>query len=123
MDQTLFDFNNYDIGCDELDGRYVADSGDFTDIIEIRNDRTYSHTYHLYPNTPEITSQGSWSCRRLEGKTEITFSKFVFGTDFDMGQKKPLRETPSFYITNVHIHHGKVRISLPHDYYSYWVKQ
>ena len=123
MDVDLFDFNDYDIGCHELSGRYVADSGDYPDIIEIRNDGTYSHTYHLYPDTPEITTQGSWSCQRRDGKTYITFGEFVLGTDFDMSQKKPLRESPGFYTTDVHIHRGTVRICLPHDYYSYWVKQ
>jgi hypothetical protein len=123
MDVDLFDFNDYDIGCHELSGRYVADSGDYPDIIEIRDDGTYSHTYHLYPNTPEITTQGSWSCQIRDGKTDITFRNFLFGTDFDMSEEKPLRETVRSYTTNVHIHRGTVRICLPHDYYSYWVKQ
>jgi hypothetical protein len=123
MDVDLFDFNDYDIGCHELSGRYVADSGDYPDIIEIRDDGTYSHTFHLYPNTPEITTQGSWSCRRRNGKTLITFGDFLFGKDFDMGEEKPYRERSVFYTTNVHIHRGTVRICLPHDYYSYWVKQ
>jgi len=116
-------FVDYDVECHDLMGRYVADSGDYPDIIEIFDDSTYSHTYHLYPQTPEVTTLNKWSCESENGETYIIFDNFIFGADFDMGENKKTKETPAFFKTGVHKYHGIIRICLPLDYYSYYVKE
>ena len=112
----------YSVDCNELIGKYTADSGEYPDIIEIYKDGTYLHIYHLYPQEPEIKTENKWSCEIKSDKTFITFNKFVFGTDFNVNTEE-FRERPRFWVTVVDKYKGKIRIHLPHDFFSYYIKE
>jgi hypothetical protein len=112
----------YEVACHELIGKYTADSGEYPDVIEIYKDGTYSHIYHLYPQESGIKTENKWSCEIKSGKTLITFNDFVFGTDFNVNTEE-FRERPRFWVTVVDRYKEKIRIHLPHDFFSHYVKE
>jgi hypothetical protein len=107
----------------DLVGTFTANTGASRDIIDIREDGTYVHTYHLYPQGTEIVSTGNWTYKTSDGVTRITFREFVWGADFvQPNLSKRQREQPSFWDVEVQKSFGTVRLRIDPDVHEFYVK-
>ena len=60
-----------------LVGTYVLNRGEASDVIEVRADGTYVHSYKTTGGVTH-TSQDRWYLDPLDGEQRITFEGFVF---------------------------------------------
>ena len=108
----------------DLVGTFTANTATYRDIIDIRDDGTYMHTYHLDPQGTEIVSTGTWTYKTSDGVTRITFREFVWGTDFVQPDlSKSQREQPSFWIVEAQKSLGTVRLRIDPDVREFYVKK
>ena len=61
-----------------LVGTYVLNRGEASDVIEVRADGTYVHSYKTTDGVTH-TGQDRWYLEPLDGEQRITFEGFVFG--------------------------------------------
>ena len=105
-------------------GTFVANSGTNRDIIDIRENGTYVHTYHFDPLGTEIISTNKWTCETSERETRITFEKFIWASDFIPSNfSKDQRATPSFWDVKVEKGFWKVKLRIDPDVNQFYVKQ
>lgn len=107
----------------DLVGIFTANTAAHRDVIDVRDDGTYVHTYRLDPQGSEITTTNKWTCETNDEATRITFDGFVWGTDFvQPNLSKEKREEPSFWDVEVEKSFGKVRLRINPDVHQYYVK-
>jgi hypothetical protein len=108
----------------DLIGSFIANPSTQRDIIDIRDDGTYIHTFHLSPQGLEITSTNKWTCETADGATRITFQGFVWGTDFvQPNLNKEKREEPSFWDVEVEKSFWKIKLRINPDVHEFYVKK
>jgi hypothetical protein len=107
----------------DLVGVYRADSGTYPDVIDVRDNGSYVHSYHLNPQGVEITTTNKWTCETNDGVMRITFEEFVWGVDFvQPNLSKAKREGPSFWDVEVERSFGKLRLRINSDVRQFYVK-
>lgn len=111
------------VNCSELVGAYTANKGEYRDVIDIRNDGIYVHTYRLDPQGPELTTTNKWTCETRDGESYISFEEFVPGLDFtNRSLDKDIREKPGFWVVEVEKSFGKVMLRPNPDINRFYVK-
>ena len=108
----------------DLIGSFTANTSTQRDLIDIRDDGTYVHTFHLNPQGFEIISTNKWTCEISNGAMRITFEKFIWAAEFTPPNfSKEQRETPSFWDVEVEKSFGKVKLRIDPDVHEYYIKK
>lgn len=98
----------------DLIGKYTANHKKGLDVLDIKDDGTYIHTYQ--PAVGEaVTNSDHWEVAFEKGEPRITFSKFTFG--FGVGSK-----VSGFWDVKVERSGNQLRLSIDPDLNYYYEK-
>jgi len=61
-----------------LIGKYIANHGKGTDVLELKSEGTYIY-YYRSADGKELTNTNRWKFEYLNKEPRITFEKFIFG--------------------------------------------
>jgi hypothetical protein len=100
----------------DLIGRYVSNRGAATDVVELRADGTYVHTFGI-PGKPPFVNTNRWEFQYRKGEPRLTFWEFVFKST-----KGPIGG-PAIWDVEIERSRGRLRLCISPDLDHYYVKE
>lgn len=99
-----------------IPGKYAANHGKGSDVVEVFPDGTYSYLF-IAKDGRKIENRGRWTFEMEEGKPTATFENFTFGLP-GYGAGKP-----GFWVVTVERCRRKLCLNLDPDLGYYFIRQ
>ncbi len=93
----------------EISGLYGLNRGENSDLLELRHDGTYTHSY-LSAQGVKRTSQSRWSLEPFDGAQRITLEEFVFAIPGYVGSAES-----ALWSAEIQRYEQTLRLMVDHD--------